>query len=62
MTGRGRPEIVGRVVEVKLPHDLLARVDTLAMRAQVPRAEMIRQLLAEAARIRMALAEVADRS
>ena len=42
--GPGRPE-VGPAIQVRLPGDLLARLDTRAEAEGVSRAEMVRQLL-----------------
>ena len=42
--GPGRPEI-GPVIQVRLPEELLAKVDAVAMRDDLSRAEAVRQLL-----------------
>lgn len=45
MTGRGRPT-TGTKVQVRIPPDLLARIDAEAEREGVTRAEAVRGLLA----------------
>jgi hypothetical protein len=44
MTPAGRPEI-GQPINIRLPEELLARVDALATEESVSRAEEIRRLL-----------------
>lgn len=44
--GRGRPA-EGRPVQIRIPDQLLAQVDSVARTQGVTRAQMIRQLLAE---------------
>ena len=46
MTGRGRPS-VGPVITVRIPPDLLARLDADADRHGVTRAEHLRAILKE---------------
>jgi metal-responsive CopG/Arc/MetJ family transcriptional regulator len=48
VTGRGRPS-TGVKVQVRIPADLLARVDSLADDYGVPRADMLRRMVALAA-------------
>lgn len=45
--GRGRPRI-GERVELQVPDDMLAQVDARACAEGVPRAEMLRRLIAAA--------------
>lgn len=45
MRGRGRPS-TGTVVQVRIPADTLAAVDAAAAAEEVPRAEMVRRILA----------------
>lgn len=45
--GRGRPA-VGERVHVRLPEDLIARLDGMAAEADLPRAALIRLLLEKA--------------
>lgn len=47
MTPRGRPP-VGPVITVRIPPDLLALLDAEAERRETTRAEMIRDILADA--------------
>lgn len=46
MTGRGRPAI-GERVEVRIPPDLLARLDAEAARQGITRAELVRDIVKE---------------
>ena len=47
MTSRGRPAI-GERVELRIPADMLARIDARAERDGISRAEAIRRALQEA--------------
>lgn len=47
--GRGRPP-VGRVVQVKIPDDLIARLDRVAAEHGISRSELMRRLLLDAVR------------
>jgi hypothetical protein len=46
VTGRGRPAI-GERVEVRIPPDLLARLDAEAARQGITRAELVRDIVKE---------------
>jgi predicted DNA binding CopG/RHH family protein len=46
MSPAGRPEI-GKPITVRLPDDLVAAIDAKANRLGMPRAEVIRMLLAD---------------
>jgi predicted DNA binding CopG/RHH family protein len=46
MSPAGRPEI-GKPITVRLPDDLVATIDAKADRLGMPRAELIRMLLAD---------------
>lgn len=46
MTGRGRPS-VGPVITVRIPPDLLARLDAEAARQGITRAELVRDIVKE---------------
>jgi hypothetical protein len=49
--GRGRPEI-GTPVRIRIPADVLAQIDQIAADAEMKRAEVVRELLAEALKVR----------